>query len=467
MIGKPKISIVILGKIHRDPMANAVAEELVGKLANQQIPIVFCTEKEHNPNLPELLAHLSNQIPLTEEYIKKNDLQKFFETRHGLKLPFVSLENQLRLLKELEKMPNSSSFSPSKSLQDIICIESTKKNLSLLKIIKELKVPYIGIDKDYHLVHSSTPEDHEIELKRINNMVTGVTQQAFKEYDNGSKLIICQGGIIHTHRFAASLMAFIQDNPNLPFDIAIYPVTIHSEYVQDQIPGTKEVIFSMQQNDSQVLKLLYRQMNAREIFFEEDQVTGTFKSVEFDMLISQAINHVKGLSLTVSPAPQNVHVQSSSRSNVLPTIVPFRGDKPKVASQLLVSKKAISVGEYDAQDMAEIKAILALEVYYLAKFPTVAPELLRKVATPSIKTEEEITKAIKTAFVGKPSLSEETQEMLYQELKIINQYANKTKTELRLKSQVDYSNVDIAKMFYDKALELVIENMSSMERERV
>jgi len=112
--------------------------------------------------------------------------------------------------------------------------------------------------------------------------------------------------------------------------------------------------------------------------------------------------------------------------------------------------------EYDPMDLAEIKAMLVFYMDTLSKYPRQAPELLRKVAVADEKKEEEIRVIIASAFTGGTIPADKAAE-LCSDLMEINEYANKSKADLRLKSNLKYNPDDIAKMVHDVALESVLE----------
>ncbi len=116
--------------------------------------------------------------------------------------------------------------------------------------------------------------------------------------------------------------------------------------------------------------------------------------------------------------------------------------------------------EYDTMDVAEIKAMLEFYVDALAKYPRQTPELLRKTTVSVIKTEEEIRQIIALAFTGNLIAAEAVAE-LCDDLSEINAYANKSKEELKLKSNLRYNPDDIAKMVHDAVIESVLEKQSS------
>lgn len=123
----------------------------------------------------------------------------------------------------------------------------------------------------------------------------------------------------------------------------------------------------------------------------------------------------------------------------------------------VVRRRKPRPSEYDAQDVSEIKAMLDFYTEALSRHPARAPELLRKTAVSEIKSEDEIRQIIASAFAGK-NLDADEAAKLTEELLEINKYALCSGEDLRLKSNLNYSPEDIAKMVKDAAIELVLDN---------
>jgi hypothetical protein len=121
-----------------------------------------------------------------------------------------------------------------------------------------------------------------------------------------------------------------------------------------------------------------------------------------------------------------------------------------------LNHQPVSVGDYDRQDYAVIKAMLDFYTDKMAEFPSQVSELLQKVSVPSIKTESEMRQIIKTVFEGS-IISDADKEELFIDLKEINVIAIKNRKQLKLRSQVEYKADDIANMVREAAKDLVLE----------
>jgi hypothetical protein len=116
--------------------------------------------------------------------------------------------------------------------------------------------------------------------------------------------------------------------------------------------------------------------------------------------------------------------------------------------------------QYDPMDLAVIKAMLDFYTDTLAETPRQAPQLLKKVAVPAMKSRHEINEIIASAFVGE-EISAGRKKKLRVDLSELNFYANQLKSELQLKSNLHYRQSDIAKMVHDMAIEIVLEKQNA------
>jgi hypothetical protein len=111
-------------------------------------------------------------------------------------------------------------------------------------------------------------------------------------------------------------------------------------------------------------------------------------------------------------------------------------------------------------DLAVIKAMLDFYTDTLAKSPRQAPQLLKKVAVPAMKSRHEINEIIDSAFAGE-EITAGRKKKLRDDLRELNFYANQSKNELLLKSNLNYRQTDIAKMVHDMAIEIVLEKQNA------
>jgi hypothetical protein len=111
----------------------------------------------------------------------------------------------------------------------------------------------------------------------------------------------------------------------------------------------------------------------------------------------------------------------------------------------------INVNEPNSQDLNEIKATIEYYTDELSKFPKEADELIRKVAIHSTLDEKDIKSIVDFAFMGRVVYQMEV-DVLVEDLKSINDIANKRKEDLKLKSAIPYTQKDIANMVRDMVL---------------
>ncbi|AZL15268.1 hypothetical protein [Rickettsiales endosymbiont of Stachyamoeba lipophora] len=297
MSNPQNLSIILMGEICRDIAPHAVAENTIKQLHNLSIPIVYCNEASSELTAKDIYDTYinTNHFKDLEAFIKNNNLQKYIISKPNLYYSYLPFENHIKISEELRKAYPTAPQGLLPQLETgIQRLESDKKQVKLLETIISLKIPYIGIDDDVEEAHKHGTYDSSLELKRINNMIKGIYDRGIKQLNNNSGIIICQIGINHVGRLAASFTDYLKQHPNQKYNIQLLPIYISSPYVEDQIAHHKDFITETKREDSQVLQLLYQQVDVTECVFQEDAKTGNFSCQEYDQIIEQAIKHAKG-----------------------------------------------------------------------------------------------------------------------------------------------------------------------------
>jgi hypothetical protein len=282
MMGKK--AVIIIGEVHRDPAPVAIIEQFLDNLKAKSVgPAIYC-EMPSNVT-PELYyENILATIPPVERMIK-GYFQKFFIAKESLRLTYTPIEKQVGLKQAISSIIKDETQA-TQAFTSLIRINTYKQELSLYKKIINSNIPYKGID-------DGISYDHKDMLKRDKNMAQTIYNNMIKS-DKECNVVICQVGILHVHRVTGFLEKIIENSLNK--NIKLFPMMLHSHYVDDEIPHDMQKINEYKQEVSKELGSFFDKTSILDILVEENPTTGEFVTNQASEILGDVISYINELT---------------------------------------------------------------------------------------------------------------------------------------------------------------------------
>lgn len=312
---QPKITIILLGELHRDPANTYFIKKYLEQLKGTNIPVMFLHEGASDETPEMIIKGNSNVVTVNNFLLQKNSslsmLAKGNKEVSNLKLEYFKLQDRNLLKKAIiETIPQFSNPSHEAelertALQLLQCL-SYPQRIAMFKTIQDKKIPAYGleatakeresiINKIYRDKSNTTYVSYEEE--RINTMADNLLRyiQSFKE----------QGGVVLSligANHIQNLTRIIQDklNQNKLTYAQIIPITLFSPYTIDGIESHKATLREA---------ALYTEYKPHtQIICTEGSVKGTFSSPELDKIVLEATQVLLPVSLKKFTIPKPLTV---------------------------------------------------------------------------------------------------------------------------------------------------------------
>jgi hypothetical protein len=373
---KAKISVLCVGEMHNDPVSSQWLNKTINDLRSHNIPIIFCMEK---PNLPinQAIYNLKNSMSMAKNFIIKYDLNRYYT--YNLPLKFINDKNrellilELRNIPELNKMYNLDKINIIHEL--IKNNEADEQKLIFLQKLKELNIPYIGIDNVAGEKGATKIEEilqHTVEQKRINDMVSNILNLAFPLLEGKGGVIICSTGMMHSHRLAANLVNHLQQNKIDNIELKVLTANLYSEYVEEIAYASIQQVNNTKNYDSMPIKELYWHIDCQNILIPQ----ATLKNPEaLDKIVNELIAHASTRKVEFIIPNMNTEKELSiinAGGSVVEYIPANNSAKISIASSVLKNNIRGDLG-IDRQ-LIKFSSETSLRLEYLRKFTSATIE---------------------------------------------------------------------------------------------
>jgi hypothetical protein len=301
---KQKISIVEVGELHNDPGCLNMLNNYLRELKKDQgLNVVFCEEDHASQNVKTRLENLNKIVSNNNMALNRLGFNKFLTTDNQHKLPYFNKKGRELLNKETAKLAYEGTPEEviKQQADQIFRFQNAKESLQLSKILKELKIPYVGIELDteqHKEMMKKAFQDNEgylnYEQLRVKNMANNIIEKAVPKLKGEDGIIFVFGGVNHTHRLATYLKYLANQSEKFTnIDLKLVPIKCFSNYpYQEQLDNVMEAESVSKLNDPSYIISLYEETPCNTVNVKEDLKKGGFYSSEFDNFIKDAVTHV-------------------------------------------------------------------------------------------------------------------------------------------------------------------------------
>jgi hypothetical protein len=291
-----KISIVILGNIHRDPAPLILMRDLLPSLHQKKIPCVHCEEDHADQTLDNKLIGNSKFLEQNEALFKIPAIHNLLTKKKTLTRTYLPLDCR----HELEKIIASATLLPKNEVNSLVWSllhnNAYIEHLKLAQLEKTLGISYCGIEmslQEQKKMQYETQNNNMYALwenKRIDIMVNNIFAKGCAQLA-GDGIIFITCGINHAHRLAVALQLHYNKNPELKnkYGIKIFPLKFFSPYVTDGIESHKAAVAITKQYDSAEVLKSYDLIPCYEIMCTEQG--DTFTSAQWNNISIKFINY--------------------------------------------------------------------------------------------------------------------------------------------------------------------------------
>lgn len=252
---KRKVMVVLLGEIHRDPVAPAIHRHLLEQSAQHLLKVVLCEEDHAKQTAKTRHDNMGTIIQSNEALIKNLGLTSLL--RHDLSIPYFPL-SAYDLIKKTVYTAWGGKYLPAaieQALNQFHRQASFPESLKLSQALLEFKVPYYGVDN--HVLSIMDSSDYvQKENSRIQGMQSGIFSAIDKEKD--AQVFYIKLGINHAHRLAAHL--YLQSLKRDDLELSIVAYRLYSDYVADGISAHEEVLRVTAHCDNEAVRSAYQKV---------------------------------------------------------------------------------------------------------------------------------------------------------------------------------------------------------------
>ncbi len=282
---KLNIAVVLVGTIHRDHGSPVMLLQQIAQLVKLGCNIVYCDEMTSDLTLPfkimcdavnceeseKYRAHCHTDKKHAKSYFRMNDLEKIQTIAHSRE-----------------------------HYDQILWINSHPAEKNLAQYLLKAKIPYQGLEppmtewKKIQKRFAKGSAVLELEQTRTEYMARTLTTKIFPTLKQNT-LIICNVGVLHSHRIAAKVLDQHAQTQPSQTTIKVFPMICYSNYIDEEERNYfLNNISEMRKADSENIVRLYSSLPAvQNISLTETPNGEAFESEEFCKVFHEASQFVK------------------------------------------------------------------------------------------------------------------------------------------------------------------------------
>jgi hypothetical protein len=247
----PKITVLILGGSHRDPVIPSLALKHMRDAHSKGIKVAYCPEIS-SEQTAEIYHDRNKQCSESAKRgIAHCELLKY--ARKDLTAPYFleAAFDDIMCAMKYHIKPESHHQVYSSAIQVIRCL-SNLGEIDLMEWVLKNKIRFQAIESVLHNPKVSDEEVLQNDFERTSGFAKK-TLDLLGEFQESGGLIVCTGGYLHSQRFAGHLLRFLETSL-INFELQVLPVIALSAYVPDAQSTAAALIEKLPWNGQEDLK---------------------------------------------------------------------------------------------------------------------------------------------------------------------------------------------------------------------
>lgn len=346
-LNRKKVTILVIGYIHRDPATIVMLRELIDHYQSQHVKMVMCEEDNAEAMLETRLSGNKVGVKNAEYLLKMPDIKKHLIESPELKYSYFPLSSSEILASVIEKhFPHADSLARQSHLWCILRKNYYSESIALTEQLMHYNIPYHGIEshsKEQTKILKSIEADGNDafvnhEQARINVMTTNILGKGLASL-KGDGLIIAKCGANHAQRLAANIQKRLNDDVALTTeaDFQIISTTMFSPYVMDGMPSHQAALALTSPDDSSEIIELQKKNPTIQVIFAENK--GLFTADKLAEVNEMVLSHLPSATHYIIPD------WNSEKNNLLEKLggklISINGKTGKILIDSAVMKKDI------------------------------------------------------------------------------------------------------------------------------
>lgn len=282
-----KISIVLIGENHCDPLAIEILHHAILNAHQENIPIVMCEEDFIDQTLANKLEGLQQLASIASTSMQNHKIAALLQQKKGLRFKyFLSTDHEKIAVILNEAGYRASSGHVANYVRRYL---NVSENLKLTHTLIKHNICYQGIDygnpEERHRSMEDVLHYISIEKSRIETMAQTIITHAIPMLAKQNGLIFVKLGINHLHNLAAAL----QSNSTHPLasaqvNMKVFPIKIFSPYGFDKPDIQKAMEINL--DGTPAFKKAYQELICNDLLCTDDP--GNLGLQQFQAIMMQA-----------------------------------------------------------------------------------------------------------------------------------------------------------------------------------
>ncbi len=232
-----RITIVILGEIHRDPAPPKLLMEHMDLIRSAKIPMVYCYESPHDNKLEEEIERHQSSIAGNAHVLKIPAIRTLLKEHKESGVQYFEIADLPKIEKILASIrPDLEDHVIHVTGASAISNNSHKSRLDLLKKIKHDGVAYFAIDcnkRETQAVQNNLELWQPNETYRMMQMTDQLFDTVIPRLKDNGGVIFISIGMLHVHRLTAHIMTKLATGCCATHTIIVQPTIMFSPLVED------------------------------------------------------------------------------------------------------------------------------------------------------------------------------------------------------------------------------------------
>lgn len=311
-MARNKISIIVLGNNHADFTPYSVLIRLFEELSKRKIPCAFKEEGPSDETLADATVSTESGLKQTQLvkqrfpeviklYTKDKKSTRMYLTKSTWK-PIEEGVNAKFMPLLPKKMQNKGTLTS--VVLDVFRENAYLEELKLFKRLRELQIPYAGIEADtktynQYMIASNGSEEayYKNELMRIGYMVKNIMSGISQRFPEGGIVFVFTGRN-HSHRVAANLLNYVQSEKLDLTNFDFHAFNLCSSYVKEWDEDNDDALELTASLDSPEIKEIYKSLPCPTIECQEGG--NLFNFQELEALVDELI---QAFEVVRAPSP--------------------------------------------------------------------------------------------------------------------------------------------------------------------
>lgn len=240
------IVFIFAGEVHSDPGPVGLVKHYIEKFDLAGIPQIFCSELNHDWSLEDKQAFESKLAKENSTYV--DTYSSLTKKVASLTFPYFTKDAYEMIKKVHSRALMINGLNQDKCHADathaanlILQYINTLENLEINRSLKDLNIPYQGLERDYSqhhrfidLLNSNSERTNEVlvahEITRIKGMVEKLFQNALPQLKENCGIVWINCGVNHIHNLAVETLKYAHGSSVTNRSFTILPIAAFSEY---------------------------------------------------------------------------------------------------------------------------------------------------------------------------------------------------------------------------------------------